>query len=71
MSQSKRHSHYEILTNQIAGIIIGWLIVYFAFPHFDYLDQGWVATISTILFFIFSYIRGYTIRRIYDAATHR
>lgn len=30
--QTKKQSHYEIITNQVVGVIIGWLLVYFAFP---------------------------------------
>lgn len=65
--QSKKHSHYEILTNQIVGIIGGWLIVMFLFPLFDHLPQHYIATISTILFFIWSYTRSYIIRRLYNS----
>ena len=50
--QTKKHSHYEVMTNQIIGIIGGWMIVYFLFPLFDYMDQSIVATISSVLFFI-------------------
>lgn len=65
--QSKKHSHYEVFTNQIVGIVLGWLIVYFLFPLFDHLDQSLVATISTGIFFISSYMRSYILRRIYNA----
>ena len=64
--QSKKQSHLEVTTNQILGIIGGWLIVYFIFPLFDYLSQSLVATISTIIFFIWSYIRSYLVRRYFN-----
>jgi len=64
--QSKKHSHYEILTNQVVGIIGGWLVVYFIFPLFAHLSQGTIATIASIIFFIWSYSRSYTIRRIFN-----
>ena len=64
--QSKNQSHLEVTTNQILGIVGGWLIVYFIFPLFDYLSQSLVATISTIIFFIWSYIRSYTVRRYFN-----
>jgi len=64
--QSKKQSHYEVITNQIIGIILGWLIVFLVFPLFDYLEQYKVASISTIIFFIVSYIRTYVIRRIFN-----
>lgn len=65
--QTKYQSHIEVTTNQIMGIIGGWLIVYFIFPLFDYLNQSLVATISTIIFFVWSYTRSYLIRRYYNA----
>ncbi len=64
--QSKLKSHIEVTTNQILGIIGGWLIVYFIFPLFDYLSQSLGATISTIIFFIWSYIRSYLVRRYFN-----
>jgi uncharacterized membrane protein YfcA len=60
--QTKKQSHLEVTINQIIGIIGGWLIVYYLFPLFDYLSQEVVATISTIIFFIWSYLRSYLIR---------
>ena len=64
--QTRKQSHLEVTINQILGIIGGWLIVYFIFPLFDYLSQSLVATISTIRFFIWSYIRSYIIRRYFN-----
>ena len=64
--QTKLQSHLEVTINQILGIIGGWLIVYFIFPLFDYLSQSLVATISTIIFFIWSYIRSYIVRRYFN-----
>lgn len=64
--QTKKQTHIEVITNQIVGIIIGWLIVYLLFPLFDHLAQHWVATISTALFFVSSYARSYLIRRFFN-----
>lgn len=64
--QSKKMTHIEIGINQGFGILIGWLIVYLTFPLFDHLDQVWVATISSCLFFVSSYTRSYIIRRIFN-----
>jgi hypothetical protein len=66
MSQSKKQSHFEVLTNQAVGIIGGWLIVMFIFPYFQHLEQYWVATISSVIFFIWSYSRSYTFRRLFN-----
>ena len=64
--QSKKHSHYEVLANQAIGIMGGWLIVMFLFPLFNHLSQHWIATISSVLFFIWSYARSYALRRYFD-----
>ena len=64
--QTKKDSHKEVLINQIVGIVGGWLIVYYLFPLFDYLSQEIVATISTIIFFIWSYLRSYLLRRYFN-----
>lgn len=66
MSQSKKLTHLEILSNQAVGILIGWSIVYFLFPLFDHLDQATVATIATGLFFVASYARSYVLRRLFN-----
>ena len=64
--QTKKDSIKEVSTNQIVGVIVGWCIVYFLFPLFDHLDQSLIATISTGIFFISSYMRSYIIRRIFN-----
>lgn len=43
--QTKWDSLKETLHNQWLGMVIGFLIVYFIFPLFQYLPQVWVATI--------------------------
>lgn len=64
--QSKRHSHYEITANQIAGIIIGWCLVYFVFPIIGVYANAEQATASSLIFLIGSYTRAYVIRRIFN-----
>jgi len=64
--QSKKQSHLEVLLNQVIGIIGGWLIVYLLFPLFEHLEQVWVATISSVLFFVWSYARSYFLRRYFN-----
>lgn len=68
--QTRKQSHLEVLINQCLGLAGGWLIVYYLFPLFDYMDQGIVATISTAIFFIWSYVRSYTIRRYFDTKSN-
>ena len=64
--QTRKQSHLEVLINQCLGLSGGWLIVYYLFPLFDYMEQSIVATISTAIFFIWSYVRSYTIRRYFN-----
>jgi len=69
--QSKKHSHYEALANQIAGIVIGWCLVYFAFPIMGVETTVAQASISSGMFFISSYARTYIIRRGFNKLTMR
>lgn len=69
--QPKIQSHLEVLINQCLGSIGGWLIVYYLFPLFDYLNQSLVATISTVIFFIWSYIRSYLVRRYFATKSYK
>ena len=66
MSQTKKQTHIEVIANQIIGIIIGWLIVYLVFPLLSSLSQGELATVSSAMFFVASYVRIYVIRRIFE-----
>ncbi len=66
MSQSRKHSHYEITANQIAGIIIGWLLVFYIFPFIGVETTATQASLSSMMFFIASYIRAYVIRRMFN-----
>ena len=54
------------MTNQILGIILGWMIVYFLFPFIGIPVTVTQATASTVIFFVTSYIRMYTVRRIFN-----
>jgi len=69
--QSKKYSHYEISINQIVGAIGGWLIVYLLFPLFNHFEQATIATISSLIFFIWSYTRSYILRRIFNKVHDR
>ena len=64
--QSKKVAHLEVLTNQVSGVVMGWLIVFFVFPFLGIPVTATQATASTIIFFISSYIRMYVIRRIFN-----
>jgi len=67
MLQSKAQTHIEVICNQIIGIAVGWLIVRYAFPPLERtLSPSGLATVSTFIFFVASYIRLFTIRRIFN-----
>ncbi len=66
MKQSKKHTHYEVLTNQVLGITYGWLVVFFIFPYLNGLSQAVLATVSSGIFFVGSYARAYGVRRYYE-----
>ncbi len=65
--QSKKTTHLEVITNQISGVVMGWLIVFFIFPFLGIPVTVTQATASTLIFFISSYSRMYVIRRIFNA----
>ena len=58
--------HAEVVLNQISGIIVGWLIVYFIFPYIGIETNVYNTTASTVIFFIASYTRMYIIRIIFE-----
>jgi len=64
--QTKKMAHLEVLTNQVSGVVIGWLIVFLLFPIIGIPVTAGQATISTVIFFISSYSRMYVIRRIFN-----
>ena len=71
MKQSKRHTHYEVLTNQVLGIAYGWMVVFFIFPYLSGMSQAGLATVSSVIFFIGSYLRAYGVRRWYEHMKHK
>lgn len=66
MSQSKKHSAIESITNVIVGLLISFLIQIVIYPALKIpvtLSQN---LIITFVFFIASFIRGFIIRRIFN-----
>jgi hypothetical protein len=66
MSQSKKHSLLESISNVILGLLISFLIQLWIYPLL-----GIPVTINqnifiTTVFFIASFLRGYIIRRIFN-----
>ena len=71
MKQSKKDTHYEVLTNQVLGISYGWLVVFYVFPYLEQLSQAELASVSSVIFFIGSYGRAYGVRRCYEHIRHK
>ncbi|DAB40270.1 MAG TPA: hypothetical protein CFH81_08735 [Sulfurovum sp. UBA12169] len=63
MMQSKKHSHFEVIANSALGIVIGWCLVYFAFPYIGIKTTVSQASASSVIFFVASYVRSYYVRR--------
>ena len=65
--QSKRHSMIEAVVNVITGLLISFLIQLWIYPLMNIpvtLNQN---IFITCVFFAASFIRGYIIRRIFNA----
>ena len=65
--QSKKYSRYESLTNTIAGLVLSFLVQIIIYPALDIpvtLSQN---IFITFVFLLVSYIRSYTIRRIFNS----
>jgi uncharacterized protein YacL len=66
MSQTKKHSALESVTNVVVGLLTSFLIQLWIYPLL-----GIKVTINqnifiTFVFFIVSFIRGYFIRRLFN-----
>ena len=65
--QSKKHSVIESFVNVITGLIISFLIQLWIYPLLNIevsLNQN---IFITFVFFIASFIRGYIVRRVFNA----
>lgn len=62
--QSRKRSVQESLTNIVVGILLSWLTVWWVLTL--PLTPGQAATLSTALCTVWSLIRSYTIRRIFN-----
>jgi len=71
MKQTSRSKHLEVIANQAVGLVIGWLLVRFAFPLMGVEVSNTQATISSAMFFAASYVRLYIIRSIADHLNHK
>jgi membrane protein YdbS with pleckstrin-like domain len=66
MSQSKKHSAIESITNVIVGLVISFLIQIVIYPLLGIPVTMSQNLIITLVFFVASFIRGFIIRRIFN-----
>jgi hypothetical protein len=66
VSQSKKHSALESLTNIIVGLITSFLIQLIIYPALDIpvtINQN---IVITLVFFAVSFLRSYILRRLFN-----
>jgi len=61
--QSKKYSAYEALTNTVLGTMIGFVLVYFAFPLMGVCTTVEQALTANVMFIVASTVRSYVVRR--------
>ena len=62
----KRLDHFEVGSNQVVGLLIGFLVTRFiSIPLAGKMDPNLLSLGITILFFILSYSRSYGFRRLF------
>jgi hypothetical protein len=66
MSQSKKHSLLESLTNIIVGLITSFLIQLVIYPAMNIKVSVNQNITITLVFFAVSFVRGYIIRRVFN-----
>lgn len=64
MSQSKKQSWIETLSNTGVGFVGSWIITWITLHYVK--DMLTAATVATLLCTVWSIIRGYTIRRLFN-----
>ena len=67
--QTKAASAVEVVCNQLAGIVVGWLVTYAILPTLSDMDRGHAATFATAIFFVTSSIRMFILRRVFNRRT--
>jgi uncharacterized protein YacL len=65
--QSKKHSLIESIVNVVLGLIISFLIQLWIYPLLGIPVSINQNIFITVVFFIASFIRGYIVRRVFNA----
>lgn len=69
--QTKRHSVLEAIVNTVIGLVVSFLTQLVVYPLFG-IEISLIHNVYiTIIFFIISTIRSYTLRRIFNKLTER
>lgn len=66
MTQTRKKSLLESITNATLGLVISWLFTYYGLPLFGISPDSIQATWITGVYFILSLGRGYIVRRIFN-----
>ena len=69
--QSKKHSFYETVTQNVLGLVIGWCVMYFILPYFGVEANKTQSTIASAIFFVTSFARSFLVRRTFSAIARR
>lgn len=65
--QSKKYSRYESLANTIAGLVLSFIVQLIIYPALNIKVTIFENVLITFVFLVVSYIRSYTIRRIFNS----
>lgn len=64
--QSKKHSHMEIWSNQIIGILAGLVVLHYLLPIVQALPKDYQSPAVVFTMFVLSYSRSYGLRRLFN-----
>lgn len=67
IGQKKLHSLIEVVTNAVTSIMLAFLMNYYLLPIFGLAPTAKQALTITVFFATLGMIRGYVIRRIFNA----
>lgn len=67
MSQSKKHSAYEALTNIVVGILVAFVLNYTVLPLFGFQMTAAKNVGITAIYTVASFARSYLLRRFWNA----
>jgi hypothetical protein len=64
--QSKKRSLIEVAANLAAGIVISWLLTFYALPAFGLRPSVSEAGVITLIYTLASTVRQYALRRLFN-----